>query len=283
MLQTQDIGNRFEFGKNWRNYLRLVSDRKISKGEESLREMLGTSDLTGRTFLDIGCGSGLFSLAARRMGASVVSFDYDPDSVFCTQQMRDHFCPDDQKWTVQQGSILDTNFVKTLGQFDIVYSWGVLHHTGEMWNALRNADQCVKQDGTLFIAIYNDQGGRSRTWRRIKKAYVHSPKLIRKLLLAACAVRLWGPTIVRDFVKAKPFATLREYEKNRGMSPSTNLVDWVGGYPFEVSTPEGIFDFYHQMGYNLKRLTTCGGGIGCNQFVFQKDDSVGLSSDIRTV
>lgn len=278
-----ETGQRFEFGKNWSRFLRVLNDDRIDTAVDSLRNMLEVDDLQGQSFLDIGCGSGLFSLSARKLGARVHSLDFDPASVACATELRRRYFPDDPDWQIEEGSALDEDYIRQLGVFDIVYSWGVLHHTGEMWNALRNADQCVKQDGTLFIAIYNDQGGRSRTWRRIKKAYVHSPKLIRKLLLAACAVRLWGPTIVRDFVKARPFATLREYEKNRGMSPSTNLVDWVGGYPFEVSSPEGIFDFYHQMGYNLKRLTTCGGGIGCNQFVFQKDDSVGLSSDIRTV
>ena len=54
------------------------------------------------------------------------------------------------------------------------------------------------------------------------------------------------------------------------MSFWQDLIDWVGGYPFEVSTPEQIFDFYRARGFTLPRLHTCGGSLGCNEFVFRK-------------
>jgi hypothetical protein len=54
------------------------------------------------------------------------------------------------------------------------------------------------------------------------------------------------------------------------MSRWHDLIDWVGGYPFEVASPEQIFDFCRERGLSLKRLKTCGGGSGCNQFVFEK-------------
>src|SRR2546423_4135246 len=131
-------GARFEFGKNWSRFLAELDDRRIARAEESLREMLEITDLRGKNFLDVGSGSGLFSLAARRLGARVHSFDYDPQSVACTRELRRRFFPDDAQWQVEEGSALDEKFVRALGTVDVVYSWGVLHHTGAMWRALEH-------------------------------------------------------------------------------------------------------------------------------------------------
>ena len=132
-------GERFEFGKNWSRFLSLLNDERIAAAQNSLKHMLGVEDLRGKSFLDIGSGSGLFSLVARRLGARVHSFDYDPHSVACTKELRRRYFPGDAEWTVEGGSALDADYLKSLGEFDVVYSWGVLHHTGQMWQALDNA------------------------------------------------------------------------------------------------------------------------------------------------
>jgi 2-polyprenyl-6-hydroxyphenyl methylase/3-demethylubiquinone-9 3-methyltransferase len=54
------------------------------------------------------------------------------------------------------------------------------------------------------------------------------------------------------------------------MSMWPDVVDWVGGYPFEVAKPEQIFDFYRDRAFEPTRLTTCRGTSGCNQFVFRR-------------
>lgn len=125
-------GERFEFGKNWSRFLELLNEERILKAEQSLREMLEVENLEGKTFLDIGSGSGLFSLAARRLGAKVYSFDFDTNSFECTTELRRRFFENDENWKVEQGSALEREYVESLGKFDIVYSWGVLHHTGSM-------------------------------------------------------------------------------------------------------------------------------------------------------
>src|SRR5437868_5120896 len=132
-------GERFEFGENWRRFLEQLTAERIADAEQSLRNVLELPDLEGRTFLDIGSGSGLFSLAARRLGARVFSFDYDPQSVACSLELRRRYFDGDPDWRIEEGSALDRDYIASLGQFDIVYSWGVLHHTGAMWNALGNA------------------------------------------------------------------------------------------------------------------------------------------------
>jgi len=234
--------------------------------------MLGVSGLQGKSFLDVGSGSGLFSLAAHRLGATVHSFDYDPKSVACTQELKRRYFPEDPQWTIDEASVLDRDYLSRLGQFDVVYSWGVLHHTGVMQEALRNVASLVAVKGRLFIAIYNDQGSASVMWRKIKKAYCTAPQPLRFLVLLLAFLRLWGPTTVRDFRKGRSGATWRNYGKQggRGMSPWRDVVDWVGGYPFEVAKPEEIFDFYRQRGFRLNQLKTCAGGHGCNEYVFTR-------------
>src|SRR5687768_16367034 len=158
-------GERFAFGANWSRFLEVISEARIGRAVESLKEMLRTDSLEGHRFLDAGSGSGLFSLAARRLGATVHSFDFDPQSVACARELKRRFFRGDPAWTIEQGSVLDATFVSSLGQFDLVYSWGVLHHTGAMWTALEHAAIPVAPGGKLFIAIYNDQGVASNRWR----------------------------------------------------------------------------------------------------------------------
>jgi 2-polyprenyl-6-hydroxyphenyl methylase/3-demethylubiquinone-9 3-methyltransferase len=268
-VATPDADARFAFGKNWLRYLTLIDDDRIRAAERSIRELLGISDLEGRSFLDIGSGSGLFSLAARRLGARVHSFDYDPDSVRCTAELRRRYRSDDSAWIVERGSILDTNYVRSLGTFDVVYSWGVLHHTGAMRDALAHAGALVAPGGTLAIAIYNDQGNWSHRWRAVKRLYC-SGALGKAIVCASCIPAFVARGLVSDLAGARnPVARYRDYRRNRGMSVLHDWIDWLGGYPFEVARPEEIFDYFRERGFELRRLKTCGGTVGCNEYVFQ--------------
>ncbi len=270
-LDQVKSGNRFEFGKNWLKYLDDFDRNKLSNAEESLKKMLNTENLSGKSFLDIGSGSAIFSLAAKNLGANVVSTDFDPKCIACAKDLKNKFYKNDDNWMILEGSAIDKNFMNSLGKFDIVYSWGVLHHTGEMWTALDYLDANVKEGGKLFISIYNDQGLMSKIWRLIKKTYVTMPKFFRFIIVIPCLIALWGPITLRDFLILKPFSSWKSYNKDRGMAAYTDLLDWVGGYPFEVASPSSIFMFYKQKNYSLKNLITVSGGHGCNQYVFKKD------------
>jgi len=207
------------------------------------------------------------------MGASVHSFDYDPLSVQCTESLKKIYFPQDSKWTIELGSILDIDYIRSLGKFDIIYSWGALHHTGAMWQALENVTLPLLEDGKLFISIYNDQSSISIFWRKVKQFYCSGlfGRTVTIMTFFPCFI-LAGIAI--DIIHFKnPIRRYLEYKQTRGMSVITDWIDWLGGYPFEVAKPESIFDFYRKKGYSLERLKTRGGRLGCNEYVFLKSIS----------
>lgn len=266
-------GERFEFGKNWSAFLSVLDDERIATAETSLKEMLEVDSLDGKTFLDIGSGSGLFSLAARRLGAKVYSFDFDSSSFACTQELRNRYFPNDVNWRVEQGSALDADYVASLGKFDIVYSWGVLHHTGEMWRALENAVIPTTKGGKLFIAIYNDTGSQARRWHWIKKTYCGLPRPLKTPFAIVAILPEEVKSLVNSIVTLKPMSYVRSwtrYKNSRGMNRWYDIIDWVGGYPYEVATVDKIFEFYKTRGFNLTKVKSGGIGLGCNEFVFER-------------
>ncbi len=266
-------GERFEFGKNWTAFLSVLDDDRIAIAVESLKAMLEVETLEGKTFLDIGSGSGLFSLAARKLGAEVHSFDFDSNSFACTQELRNRYFANDQNWRVEQGSALDLDYLTGLGKFDIVYSWGVLHHTGQMWNALENAVIPTKQGGKLFIAIYNDTGGQARRWHWLKKTYCRMPAPLKTPFAIAAIAPEEAKAIIKSLITLSPGKYIRtwtHYQTSRGMNRWYDIIDWVGGFPYEVASVDEIFEFYKAKGFRLTKVKSKGVGLGCNEFVFEK-------------
>jgi 2-polyprenyl-3-methyl-5-hydroxy-6-metoxy-1,4-benzoquinol methylase len=271
--QEIESGSRFNFGANWTRFLAVLDDGRIDAAESSLREMLAVQDLRGKSFLDIGCGSGLFSLAARRLGARVHSFDFDPRSVACTQELKHRYFAGDDSWHIEEGSVLDRSYLERLGQFDIVYSWGVLHHTGAMWLAIEHAIGRVEPShGKLFIAIYNDQGWKSRVWWLVKAFYNSLPRVLKPPFVVAITVTTQVLVVIKYTIKLKPMTAIAPLLKDaseRGMSATYDEVDWVGGFPYEFSSFETLRCYLEARGLSLtnaKRNTS----LGCNELVVRR-------------
>lgn len=287
-LQDQSA-DAFAFGANWRRFLETVDEERIARAVGSLSRMLGEGAFAGRRFLDVGCGSGLFSLAAHRLGAEVVSIDVDADSVACARELRDRFAPDASDWEIRTGSALDAELLAALGQFDIVYSWGVVHHTGAMWDAIDLLQKRVAPGGLLWLAIYNDQGFTSRVWMLVKRGHQRLPRWLQMpyVILVGGTWMAWRGVlrvVQAGLAKMLPRTSAAEAQPSeteaaqtlgrardpRGMHWWYDLVDWIGGWPFEVAKPEEVFQFLTQRGFELVELKTVGGRLGCNEYVFRK-------------
>jgi 2-polyprenyl-6-hydroxyphenyl methylase/3-demethylubiquinone-9 3-methyltransferase len=262
----------FGFGRNWQRYVKKhLTPQRERIAADSVTRLVG--DLAGKTFFDVGSGSGLFSLAALRLGAArVVSFDVDEDSVASTMYLREREGAP-ERWAVRHGSVLDESFLRELGTADVVYSWGVLHHTGSMWQAIRNAAQLTAPGGTFAISIYND--GRTRLltsarWLGIKRFYNRAPRPVQLAMEGAYLAYFFQGELRAG--RRSPLATIRAYGANRGMAFMTDVTDWLGGYPYEYATVEQVTSFCEsecQLG-TVDVYPDESNGFSTNEFVFRR-------------
>jgi SAM-dependent methyltransferase len=265
----------FAFGRNWQRYVdRYLDPERIAIASQSLLDLIG-EDLHGKTFVDLGAGSGLFSLCAHRARAArIVSVDVDPDSVALCRTLKER-SGDPENWDVVEGSILDPELRALVPEGDVVYSWGVLHHTGDMYNAIARAAEFVKPGGVFCIAIYNRATDRvltSERWLRIKRSYNHVPRVGQRAMEAAFLM-YW--TARQLYARQNPLRIAREYKRSRGMAVMTDLVDWLGGYPYEFATADEIVAFCTKSCglEEVKVVALTPRDTANNQFVFRRPTS----------
>jgi 2-polyprenyl-3-methyl-5-hydroxy-6-metoxy-1,4-benzoquinol methylase len=269
-MSTNSTEARFEFGKNWNDFIRQNYDQdKVEISKRHMLNFMGRENLAGLSFLDIGCGSGLHSIAALQLGAAIVhGFDYDANSVAATRFVQEQ-AGNPKNWTSQHGSVLDDAFINTLPKYDVVYSWGVLHHTGDVWHAIKNAAQCVKLGGEFYIALYSADVQIKPTpefWLTVKKRYVAAGWFRRRIMEAWYILHFelhYNPFRIPVFIRK-----VRDYKKNRGMNVFTDIRDWLGGWPMEFVYDADTIIFCEKQGFKLKNIAT---GEANTEFLFVRD------------
>lgn len=260
---------RFGFGKNWEDYIKKhFSEERVEISRKHLLAFLKLDNLKGKYFLDIGCGSGLHSLAALRSGAErIYSFDYDPDSVATTRKLRE-FAGDPSHWEIHQGSVLDNEFLRAIEPADIVYSWGALHHTGSMWEALDNAVRLGKKGGLYYIALYDYEIQINPTpefWLDVKQRYNQSNKWGKRKMELWYIWRfmLGGNILNLSFL----FARIKEYKQSRGMALYNDVKDWLGGWPMEFARRADVKNWAKKNGLEMLTMKT---GEANTEYLFER-------------
>lgn len=257
--------NYFDFGINWANYSdKTLNQEKFEDAKKSLRSLFQKESFDGLSFLDIGCGSGIFSIAARGLGAEkVLGIDISPYSIDTCNKNAQRLKIQDKSLNFLNLDVLIEDKIKHLGLFDLVYSWGVLHHTGNMWKAMDVVTHVVKPGGLLALGIYRKHFT-SPVWLVIKKIYNYSPKWFQKILIF-----IFYPIIFM----AKWLVTFKNpFKMHRGMDFYYDVVDWIGGYPYEYASAEELIKFVEAKGFKLLLFKPAWVQTGNNEYVFLKNN-----------
>lgn len=258
---------RYPFGKNWNLFVRFfVTDEKIAESKDQIEDWLGSEAVAGAKFLDCGCGSGIASAGAYQLGAKVTSFDFDFESKVATETIKKRIVLNqsdhrDREWVVVQGDLLDRRFCSKLGKFDIVYCWGVAHHTGDLVGAMERLSEFGCQNSLLWVAIYNDQGWKSKLWYEVK--FLFNKNFLFRFVISF--VLFWT-----HFLPLLAYSRVIKKTRPRGMNIFVDWLDWIGGFPFEVMASQSVCDFFKARGFVTDRIEVCGNRSGCNQFLFRK-------------
>ncbi|BFU93734.1 MAG: SAM-dependent methyltransferase [Nitrospira sp.] len=275
MNNLTSVESHFRFGENWRAYAEKVDEAAIEEAVHGLRRLAG-SEMSGKRILDIGCGSGLHALAALRLGAvEIQGIDLDPNSVAAAQAVLTRYASQ-RPWKMEQKSIFEMNPAQC-GTFDMVYSWGVLHHTGDMFRAIHTAAELVSLGGLFVFALYR-KTLLCPFWKWEKRWYARASSRRQRL-----AQRLYT-AMFRLGLRAtghKFDSYVDKYKTKRGMDFYHDVHDWLGGWPYESISPEEVELVMRGLGFEqvrsfITRGRRFGGrylglfGSGCDEYVYRK-------------
>jgi 2-polyprenyl-3-methyl-5-hydroxy-6-metoxy-1,4-benzoquinol methylase len=270
-IDLRNVESHFQFGENWQHFSATLDRRDLEKAVQSLSALLPADVVRGKSVLDIGSGSGLSAAAAFRLGARhVTAVDIDERSVSATRGNLQKFAPGGDA-DVRILSVFDLESAG-LGKFDIVHSWGVLHHTGNLDEALACAARCVADGGVLALALYR-RTAVDRLWVIEKRIYTNGSKTLRKIFRAVFKLAY---LMSIGFTGRSPWRYIREYGRNRGMDWAHDIHDWLGGYPYQSIEADELNAQMAQLGFTneiavVRPVAALGVfGAPCNEYRFRR-------------
>ena len=245
-LGNMTPSGEFSFGQNWLNFVETQVDHKIIQSHAAdIQKKYDTVNLSikGKRVLDLGCGSGLSSFAFLTLGAaSVTSVDIDPKSIEAARLMKQRFSSDSAmnikgSWSIIESSVFDLSEGFD-NLFDIVYSWGVLHHTGNMWEAIKRTRGFCNAHGILHLALYIS--GFKYSQHLEMKHYFKFLDRDQKINALFNYLSGGKQEISRDIFRFD----------DRGMNVFHDALDWLGGLPYEVCDPAVLECYLNQNGFH---------------------------------
>jgi 2-polyprenyl-3-methyl-5-hydroxy-6-metoxy-1,4-benzoquinol methylase len=244
-MTIMKLDRRFAFGENWKSFASNASGESLSQAQRGLLRLFPNGEIADARMLDVGCGSGLSMVAALRLGAiQVDGIDVDPNSIAAARLLLTKF-ESGRNWSAETTDLFDL----PVRPYDVVYTWGVLHHTGAMWRALERVMMFVRPGGLLAFALYR-RSPACRFWRSEKKLYAAAPSSVRFIIRTAYK----GAYLAAIAASGRnPASYVSSYSRSRGMSFHHDIHDWLGGYPYESAAPDEITRFLTERGFSIER------------------------------
>ncbi len=196
-------------------------------------------EVKGKTVLDAGCGTGVFSIIFARNGAAkVTGIDISPGSLGTARGLKEKFGLANAEF--QQQDMLHLSFRDA--SFDIVWAWGTVHHTTDPLGAITELIRVLKPGGSLFLAIYKQT---SVTWIHeiIRKTMIRTPRWSWNVLAKAGAFML-TPVV---------FLFKRRQKSRKGEKLSELILDWYFVPIRHYYTPEEIRVFLERKKFRIEK------------------------------
>ncbi len=197
--------------------------------------------------LDGGSGSGMISVAFAVMGADVTGVDVTPKCV-------ENGCKNADLFGVQC-RFLKRNLLSLdlCGEtFDIIYNWGVLHHTQDARKSFTNLAKHLKPGGEMIVAVYL-KTVLSGFWNFLRIFYQESPQVFKTLFLNTGSIFLNGVDYFNNLF----------FNKERYMMRGTNnkeiLNDWFGVPYRTFHTYEEVFEWFRENGLEYQLVNSATG------------------------
>ncbi|MFQ6107920.1 MAG: class I SAM-dependent methyltransferase [Candidatus Aminicenantales bacterium] len=250
-LRSNEERTRRFYDCLWQNY---TPEYAASKKHWAL--FFDPEEVLNKSVLDAGCGTGVFSIIFARMGAlSVVGIDISKRSLERAQRQADQLGL--QNATFQKVNMLRLPFTDAC--FDIVWSWGSVHHTADPFGCLAELIRVLKPGGSLLVAVY----------RRTGLTFLH--ETLRKGLIRLPS-KYWIPfSRFLSLVAAPGISLFKKRDKSRkGEKLEQLLFDWFFVPIRHSYLPEEIKSFLVKRGLVIKKYLPFSGRFNStSNFIFK--------------
>jgi len=192
---------------------------------------LAPANLAGKKALDVGCGQGRWAYGLKKIGCDVLGIDTSPSAIELAR-----------KWGLNAKvmNLFEISNAGLAGQFDLVWCWGVIHHTADPERAFRSVVDAARRGGLIHCYVYSrPRSRRVRVMREVLKPFGFSTR--RRIISMWIKLGLYHGSVHEGFDALSPSINkeIGEHEIKRWCEDLG--LDYERRYPRWASKSEDIF------------------------------------------